>query len=325
MSAVARALTSSLLAPPITIGMLALGLTLTVAAAPARAQTGSTFRTGIDVVNFGVAVIDKQGTAVDGLTVKDFELFENGQKQELRYFAVGKDGKEVQPPLHIGLLFDTSGSMSEDIEMARSAAVKFCNRLLNAEDITIVEFDTEVRSARFGQDAFPHLVERLRKRRPDGFTALYDALGVYLDGARDQLGQKVLVLYTDGGDNRSALSFNDLLTSLKATDVTVYAIGFMQHQGSGRNDQQLHLQTMADASGGLAFFPMSLKEIDKAYDRVVQELEGRYMLGYVSTNTKMDGTWRPVEIRLTRGDLKNSKMRTRKGYFAPFREASKDN
>jgi Ca-activated chloride channel family protein len=225
--------------------------------------------------------------------------------------------------MHIGLLFDTSGSMSEDIEMARSAAVKFCNRLLNAEDITIVEFDTEVRVARYGQDAFPHLVERLRKRRPDGFTALYDALGVYLDGARDQLGQKVLVLYTDGGDNRSALSFNDLLTSLKATDVTVYAIGFMTHQGSARNDQQLHLQQMADTSGGLAFFPMSLKEIDKAYDRVVAELEGRYMLGYVSTNTKMDGTWRPVEIKLTREGLKNSKMRTRKGYFAPFHEASK--
>jgi Ca-activated chloride channel family protein len=287
---------------------------------PAGAQ--STFRTGIDVVSFGVSVIDKAGTSVDGLSIKDFELFENGKKQEIQFFAVGKDSKESQPPLHIGLLFDVSGSMSEDIEMARSAAVKFCNRLLNAEDITIVEFDNEVRVARYGQDAFPHLVERLRKRKPDGMTALYDALGVYLDGARDQAGQKVLVLYTDGGDNRSAMSFNDLLTSIKATDVTVYAIGFMTHQGSARNDQQLHLQQMADTSGGLAFFPMSLKEIDKAYDRVVAELEGRYMLGYISTNAKMDGTWRPVEIKLTKPELRNSKLRTRKGYFAPYRETA---
>ncbi len=306
---------------------VAIGLILfTLSVTPARTQqSGSTFRTGIDIVNFGVAVIDKQGTAVDGLTIKDFELFENGQKQELRYFAFGKDGKETQPPLHIGLLFDTSGSMSEDIEMARSAAVKFCNRLLNAEDITIVEFDTEVRVARYGQDAFPHLVERLRKRRPDGFTALYDALGVYLDGARDQLGEKVLVLYTDGGDNRSAMTFDNLLTSLKATDVTVYVIGFMTHQGSGRNDQQMHLQQMAEVSGGLSFFPMSLKEIDKAYDRVVTELEGRYMLGYVSSNAKMDGTWRNVDIKVLRPELKNSKLRTRKGYFAPFRESSNQN
>jgi Ca-activated chloride channel family protein len=287
---------------------------------PGAARAQSTFRTGIDVVSFGVSVIDKAGTSVDGLSIKDFELFENGKKQEIQFFAVGKDSKESQPPLHIGLLFDVSGSMSEDIEMARSAAVKFCNRLLNAEDITIVEFDNEVRVARYGQDAFPHLVERLRKRKPDGMTALYDALGVYLDGARDQAGQKVLVLYTDGGDNRSAMSFNDLLTSIKATDVTVYAIGFMTHQGSARNDQQLHLQQMADTSGGLAFFPMSLKEIDKAYDRVVAELEGRYMLGYISTNAKMDGTWRPVEIKLTKPELRNSKLRTRKGYFAPYRE-----
>jgi Ca-activated chloride channel homolog len=298
-------------------------LVLAAVSTPARTQSGNTFRTGIDVVNFGVAVIDRQGGAVDGLTLKDFELLENGQKQELRYFAVGKNSKEAQPPLHIGLLFDVSGSMTEDIDMARSAAVKFCNRLLNAEDITVVDFDTEVRVARFQQDAFPHLVERLRKRKPDGFTALYDALGIYLDGARDEPGQKVLVLYTDGGDNRSAMSFEDLLTSIKATDVTVYVIGFEQHQGSARNDQQLRLQQLADVSGGLAFFPMSLKEVDKAYDRVVAELEGRYMLGYVSSNVKMDGTWRPVEIRVTRSDLKSSKIRTRKGYFAPYREASK--
>lgn len=306
-----------------TNGVLALAVAALLVP-PADAQTNSTFRTGIDVVSFPVSVIDKQGTAVDGLTIKDFELFENGKKQELQFFAVGKDDKDAQPPLHIGLLFDVSGSMSEDIEMARSAAVKFCNRLLNAEDITIVEFDNEVRVARYGQDAFPHLVERLRSRKPDGMTALYDALGVYLEGARDQAGQKVLVLYTDGGDNRSAMSFDELLTSIKATDVTVYAIGFMTHQGSARNDQQLHLQQLADTSGGLAFFPMSLKEIDKAYDRVVAELEGRYMLGYVSSNTKMDGTWRPVEIKLVRSDLKSSKLRTRKGYFAPYHESPKD-
>src|SRR5262249_51878542 len=101
---------------PIAIGVSVLALA--AGAAPARAQSGSTFRTGIDVVNFGVAVIDRQGSAVDGLTLKDFELLENGQKQELRYFAVGKDDKEAQPPLHIGLLFDVSGSMSEDIDMA---------------------------------------------------------------------------------------------------------------------------------------------------------------------------------------------------------------
>ena len=100
------------------------------------------------------------------------------------------------------------------------------------------------------------------------------------------------------------MSFNDLLTSLKAADVTVYAIGFLEHQGSGRNEQRMQLQQIADVTGGQAFFPLSLKEVDKVYDRVVAELEGRYVLGYVSTNSKMDGTWRPVDVKLLRTDLK---------------------
>jgi Ca-activated chloride channel homolog len=285
----------------------------------AAGVTAQTFRTGVDVVNVSLAIMDKQGTAVDGLEVTDFEIYENGKKQEIRYFARGNAEKGAQPPLHVGLLFDTSGSMGEDIRMARSAAIKFLNRLLHAEDMTIVDFDTEVRTMRYSQDEFPRLVERLRSRKPDGWTALYDALGTYLTASLDQLGQKVLVLYTDGGDTRSAMSFNDLLTSLKAADVTVYAIGFLEHQGSGRNMQRMQLQQIADATGGQAFFPLSLKEIDKVYDRVVAELEGRYVLGYVSTNNKMDGTWRPVDVKLLK-ELKNVKIRTRKGYFAPYRE-----
>ena len=117
-----------------------------------------TFRTGVDVVNVSLAIMDKAGTAVDGLQVTDFELYENGKKQEIRYFARGDAEKGAQPPLHVGLLFDTSGSMGEDIRMARSAAVKFLNRLLHAEDMTIVDFDTEVRTMRYSQDEFPRLV-----------------------------------------------------------------------------------------------------------------------------------------------------------------------
>jgi Ca-activated chloride channel family protein len=301
-----------------TIGLAApFAVMLCLAAVGVTAQT---FRTGVDVVNVSLAIMDKQGTAVDGLQLADFEVYEAGKKQEIRYFARGDAEKGAQPPLHVGLLFDTSGSMNEDIRMARSAAIKFLNRLMHAEDMTIVDFDTEVRTMRYRQDEFPRLVERLRGRKPDGWTALYDALGTYLTASLDQLGQKVLVLYTDGGDTRSAMSFTDLMTSLKAADVTVYAIGFLEHQGGGRNMQRLQLQQMADATGGQAFFPMSLKEIDKVYDRVVAELEGRYVLGYVSTNPKMDGTWRSVDVKLLRNDLKNVKIRTRKGYFAPYRE-----
>jgi Ca-activated chloride channel family protein len=295
-------------------------LLCTALPAAAWAQT-STFKTGVDVVNFGVAVMDREGGAVQSLTQQDFEIVEDGKAQEIQYFSKGAESASPMP-LHVGLLFDVSGSMAQDLDMARSAAIKFLNRLSRAEDMTIVDFDTEVRLAKYGQTDFPRLVERLRNRKADGWTALYDAVGMYLDGAHEQEGQKVLILYTDGGDTRSTMTWDDTLTSLRASDVTVYTIGFLQHQGSGRSEQQLRLQQIADTTGGQGFFPVSLKEIDKVYDRIVRELEGRYMLGYISSNRATDGAWRPVEIRVKRPDLKGKglRIRTRKGYFAPYRE-----
>ena len=195
-----------------------------------------TFRTTVDLVNFGVVVVDKQGKPVTGLKAEDFQVLENGKPQSLKYFAAGDP--EDAPPLHIGLLLDTSGSMAGDIKDSRTAAVKFVNALDHAADVTLVDFDTEVRVARFGPNDYPRLVERIRGRKPDGWTAMYDAIGVYLNGAQSQDGQKVLVLYTDGGDTRSSITFSEMLTLCKASDVTVYAIGYMEHQGSGRMQQR---------------------------------------------------------------------------------------
>ena len=135
-----------------------------------------TFRAGIDLVNFGVTATDRKGTFIDDLTIDDFEIVEDGKKQTPTYFARG-DQATSAPPLHIGLLFDTSGSMGEDIKLARSAAVRFLNTLSDAVDMTLVDFDTEVRVARYGQKDFPRMVERIRSRQPGGWTAMYDALG----------------------------------------------------------------------------------------------------------------------------------------------------
>ncbi len=120
----------------------------------------------------------------------------------MKYFVRGSQ-TDSAPELHIGLLFDTSGSMSADIRSARTAAIKFLNALPEAEDITLVDFDTEVRLAKFSQQDFPRIVERIRNRKPDGFTALYDALGQYVNGAEVDQGRKVLVLFSDGGDTRA--------------------------------------------------------------------------------------------------------------------------
>jgi Ca-activated chloride channel family protein len=281
------------------------------------AQT-PTFRTGIDLATFGVTVVDRKGEFLTDLTAEDFEIVEDGQKQTLKYFARGTD-LDNGPEMHVGLLFDTSGSMTEDIKLSRSAAVKFLNTLSEAKDMTLVDFDTEVRVAKYGQKDFPRMVERIRNRTPDGNTALYDALGVYLDGASEDDGRKILVLYTDGGDTQSTISFGDLMTLIRASDATVYSVGFLEHS-RGRIEERARLTQIAEATGGQAFFPTTMKDIDAAYDKVVAQIRAQYSLAYSSANTKQDGAWRKVEIKVTRPDLKGMKIMSRRGYFAPYQE-----
>ncbi len=288
-----------------------------VSASPAVAQV---FRSGVETVRLGVAVVDREGQPVTVLGRDDFIVFEDGKRQSLQLFSAGEQEEAERQPLHIGLLFDTSGSMASDLRLARSAAVKFCNMLQRAEDITLVDFDTEVRVARFSQNDFPLFVERLRNRKPDGWTALYDALGLYLDGTSFQQGEKVMVAYTDGGDTRSVMSYSDALTALRASDVTIYIVGFLQNQGAREKlEQRMRLTQLAETTGGLAFFPSTEKEIDEAYVQVLGDINARYLLGYVSSNTANDGAWRKLDIRLTRPELKAAKVRARKGYFAIMR------
>jgi Ca-activated chloride channel homolog len=287
----------------------------------------ATFRSGVDMVSFGVTVVDKKGALLTDLEERDFEVYEDGQKQALRFFVpcdarTGQGEHAARPTeLHLGALFDISGSMDADMHLARTAAIRFLDALQDASDFTLVEFDTQVRVARFSQSEFGRLVERIRSRKAtDRMTALWDATGVYLDGAADQDGRKVLVLFTDGGDNGSSITFGDLIDLLKASDVTVHAIGFLENQStSDRMEQQQRLRRIAEITGGQAFFPVSVKDLDGVYAKIAAEIDAQYSMGYVSTSPKSDGAWRKVEIRVVRPDLKGVKVRARQGYFAPLK------
>lgn len=305
----------------------ATALTLVAAAAvtSVTAAAQQRFRAGVDLVHFSVVVTDKQGSPVTGLKPEDFEVVEEGKPQSITYFTEGDpaDASSLGDalPLHLGVAIDTSGSMDRDIVDVRTGVIRFLLNNIEAIDFTLVDFDTEVRVTRYGPDEAERLIERIRRRRPEGWTALYDAIGVYLHSVGPQDGQKILLLYTDGGDTRSELTFADLLDLLKSSDVTVYSIGYLENQSSGvRTQQQNALQRMAAITGGQAFFPSNLKELDKIYEKIQREIAARYGLGYLSTDTRKDGAWRKVDIRLKRQDLKGAKLRTRTGYFAPYRE-----
>jgi Ca-activated chloride channel homolog len=138
-----------------------------------------------------------------------------------------------------------------------------------------------------------------------------------------QDGQKVLIMYTDGGDTRSALDHGAVLDLLRASDVTVYVVGYLEHQSqSSRTAQRQQLERFAAMTGGQALFPTSIKEVEKMYEKIEREIGARYSVAYISTDVRENGAWREVDIRLKRPDLKGARLRTRDGYFAPLRKGS---
>jgi Ca-activated chloride channel family protein len=295
-------------------------LAVLACAAAALTADQTAFRGGIELITFGVTVTDRKGGLVTDLSRDEFTIVEDGRPQSLQHFApaLGADDTDGASlaDLHPGLMLDTSGSMERDLRLARTAAIRFLNLLPRSEDITLVDFDTEVRVTRYPQRDFPRMVERIRSRKADGRTALYDALGVYLDGASSQSGRPILVIYSDGADSGSQLTFKDAIELLRASQVTVYAIGLLENSGSARLQSRMNLETLAATTGGMALFPHTIEELDSFYERILREIRGQYQLGYVSTNTATDGRWRSVDIKVSRPGLK---VRTRKGYYAPFK------
>ena len=294
-------------------------MAIAVSTVPPAAQ--QPLRVAVDLVNFGVVVTDRRGSPITGLTVDDFEVIERGTPQRIKFFS-SSDGA-LAPPLHLGFLLDASGSMESDLKDVRTAAIKFLNQNEHAQDVTLVDFDTQVSVVRHRADDYPKIIERIRNRKAGGMTAYYDALGVYLRGAFEQDGQKVLVVYTDGGDTRSTTTAQEVAELLNASDVTMYVLGYLEHQSSSyRTPTQMEMQRFSSMTGGQAFFPSSLKQLDGMYEKILQEMSARYVRGYTSSDEKADGAWRPVEIRLKRPDLKGAKLRTRPGYYAPLKPGS---
>ncbi len=279
-------------------------------------SAGQQFRSGVDLVRLPVVVTGRDGLLVRGLTATDFSVLEDGVPQTIAAFAAGAPGEAL--PLHLGLLLDGSGSMEQDLRDAANAAVQFVIALDEAVDVTFLDFDSSIRMGRFSRDSYPSLFERIRERKAEGGTALYDAVGVYLEAAVARSGQHVLLLYTDGGETRSKLTYSQLQEMLRFSTVVVYVLGYLDNQtGSVRATQQSRLTMMARETGGDAFFPGSTRQVQAAYARILDELGSRYTLGYESTNTKANGRFRKVQVRLTSADARSARVRTRAGYIAP--------
>lgn len=272
------------------------------------------FRSGVELVRLPIVVTGRDGALVRGLTAADFEILEDGIPQKIVAFAEGAPGDAV--PMHLGVLLDGSLSMEYDLREAGDAAIQFVNALEEAVDVTLVDFDTKIRIGRFSRTSYDTLFERIRARKPKGGTSLYDSVAVYLESAVARGGQHVLLLLTDGGDSASRLHYGQLEDMLRYANVIVYTLGYVDNQPSSqRAMQQSMLLNMARETGGEAFFPPSVRHLQAIYARILDELSSRYTIGYESTNRKVDGKFRKVQVRVTAPSAKGAKVRTRTGYL----------
>jgi Ca-activated chloride channel family protein len=286
--------------------------------ARATAQGGGpgqyTIAVDVDLVVFNVSVTDSKGRQVAGLKASDFRVLEKGRLQEIKSFSTN------DVPASIGLIIDNSGSMMNKRDDVINAALVFLGASHPQDEMFAVNFNEKVYLGL--PPSIPFTSERdqmrsaLMKNAPLGLTALYDALAMGIEhlngGTRDR---KALVVLSDGGDNASRRSLNEVLEIAKRSNATIYTIGIYDETNLDRNPRVL--RRISDLTGGKAYFPGSLKDMERVWRDIAGAIRGQYTLGYHSNNPGRDGLFRKVEI--TAGG-RDRRVTTREGYFGPAAE-----
>lgn len=281
---------------------------------------GQTFTARVDLVHLPVIVTDRDGRVVTGLTADDFEVADGGRLQPVVTFAQGPPPPEAGVPLHVGVMLDKSESMELDAKIAADAVVRFVEAMPEAADVTLVEFDASVRVSRFSPNSYERLFMRVRERPGSGgqSTALYDAMGRYVDSAADRDGLHVLLVYTDGGDSGRGLNAADVQRRLRQGNVLVYGIVYLENQVPSERARQRAISTqLARESGGEAFFPSSARDVTAIYERIREEMASRYTLGYMLPADAAPGQYRRVDVRLKPSAGRDLRVRARPGYLVP--------
>jgi Ca-activated chloride channel family protein len=295
--------------------------------AAAQGKAPPEFPVGLDEVNLTVTVRDGAGRLIRDLRAENFEVFEDGRPQQIQVFGRATEpGQEETLALSLGLLLDTSESMREQMRLTQESAIRFLDSIPRARDLLVIFFDQDIRISRYSSENQQGLFERILDTRGAGMTALYDAICVYLSRVEDSPGRKVLVVFSDGEDSTSAVGLTQVLQLVRQSQVTIFPIAFTGsfNMGSNRYISARSVMTrLADLSGGIVFTPAGSRDLPGIYQKILEELESQYVIGFVSDNPRRDGKYRKlkVELRGLGAEGKDLRVRHRGGYsaFAPPR------
>ena len=289
---------------------------------PAGSQQSPSFRVGVELVSLSVTVTDPAARYVTDLNQDDFQVFEDGVKQDVTFF------NRTNLPIALALLVDTSASMESRLPIAQEAAIGFAHRLRPQDLAEVVDFDSRVVILQAFTNQAAEIEQAIRRTSAGGSTSMYNAIYIALKELKkvvatnvDEIRRQAIVVLSDGEDTSSLLPFEEVMDLAKRSETAIYAIGLRPSEGAssgakGFKEAEVVLRQLAQQTGGRAFFPMQTAELAAMYGQISDELSSQFTVGYSSRNTKRDGAWRRVVVRVDRPGLVS---RTKQGYFAPTR------
>lgn len=271
----------------------------------------------VEMVLVNVSVTDTQDRQVTGLKKGDFRLFENDVEQEILTFS------HEDAPISIGLLFDMSTSMIDKIDKARQAALQILKTANPRDEFFLISFADRAELTRGFTSRLEELQESMMATRPNGHTALLDAINL---GMREMKGaryrKRALLVISDGGDNHSRYHESRVRNDLRESDCQLYAMGIYDEQDMKRTAEERKgpalLSELAEITGGRAFRVSSVDELPDVAAKISLELRDQYVLGYKPGGGRHDGSWRRIKVKVA--PPANSELRhvyARNGYYSP--------
>ncbi|HET9567544.1 MAG TPA: VWA domain-containing protein [Vicinamibacterales bacterium] len=275
------------------------------------------FRAGVDIVSLNVTVTDAATRYITDLEEADFLVFEDGIKQNVTFFS------RRQSPIALSLLLDSSASMEEHLPVLQTAASNFVHKLKSNDIAQVIDFDSrvEIRQGFTGNQA--ELDTAISQLAAGGSTSLHNAIYIALKELRkvravneEDVRRQALIVFSDGEDTSSLVSFDEVLDLAKRSETSIYTIALRGSdvQAKGFREAEFVMRTLAQETGGRAFFPAKIDDLNGVYTQIADELASQYTLGYTSANPRRDGAWRRIVVQLSRP---NVTPRTKKGYYAP--------
>lgn len=267
-------------------------------------SVGYVERVDVDVVQVTVTVSDGRGKFVRSIPQSAFHVFEDGRPQTVTHFT----SEDV--PLELVAAIDISGSMAPAMPKLKTAVKEFLGDVPPQDQVTLLGFNDNIFTLTRKATDPAERVKAVDRLAPWGSTALYDVLlrGVEMLGR--QTGRKALVVFTDGEDQGSHATINDVERRLQSSDVTLYMIG----QGRGVTMEPLKkiMERLSVPTGGRALFTDSIDELHAAFADLLDELSNQYLLGYQSSNSRRDDAWRKIKVDVDG----HHEVRARQGYRA---------